>query len=267
MLYKLEATRHDMNLISMSNMMFSICSFLVIFSLISNVHGSVVKNTTCSESTALNSTLIQAVLDAHNLHRCQAGDAADMIKLVWSDRVASIAQDHANLCTTSLVHSQCDSNGGMAKNTYTLINWPAVSTADVSMMVRSWASGSQYYDSTTGNYTDVNYRGMGLQYKQLMWASSSEIGCGMSERDFGGALFGPDRKFVCYYNPGGNVVGSQKPYWQGTPCSKYNQHSGLLRLKRDLTRLFARGSANRNAVLDQRMYPLVLLLITFIKHF
>ena len=87
--------------------MSSICCVFVIFSVISNVHGSVVKREACSESTQLTPALIHAALDAHNHHRSQAGDgdAANMVKLVWSDQMASWAQDRANQCQVS-GHSQ-----------------------------------------------------------------------------------------------------------------------------------------------------------------
>ena len=166
----------------MNNMMSSICAFLVVFCVIANVHGSVVKRTTCDETTALNSTLKRAFLDDHNRHGSQA-------TLEWSDSVASIAQNYANLCTT-IGHSQCDAKGEMGQNLAIRINWPDVSTADVSRIVQQWADNNE----------------------PLKWASSSEVGCGMSGCAFGGSVFGPDRMIVCYYNWGGNVAGSHNPY-------------------------------------------------------
>ena len=76
--------------ISMSNMMYWICNFLVIFNVISNVHGT---------HTELQATRTRVALDAHNLHRRQVY-ATDMRKLVWSDELASKAQNYANLCNT-----------------------------------------------------------------------------------------------------------------------------------------------------------------------
>ena len=224
-----------MNLNSMSNIMSSICSFLVIFCVISNVHGSVVKRTTCSESTTLNSTHIQAVLDAHNLYRSQAGDAADMIKLVWSDWLASIAQDDANLCNET-GHSQCDPNKEMARNYHYLSSWPNVNATDLSWNVEDWHNyGLRFYNSTTGYAIYEHYNEYAWDYKRLMWASSSEIGCGMSTCDLP-SVFGHKAHgmFVCYYNPAGNFTSSQKPYRQGTPCSQCKQHPGSWRCKNNL---------------------------------
>ena len=204
-------------------MMSSICSFLVIFSVISNVHGSVVKRATCNESTALNSTLKQAVLDAVNLRRSQVSDAADMLKLVWSDRVASIAQNNANVCMAS--EDQCDYLGLTPKNVYLWSNSQTISTDDISDAVRSWATGSQYYNSTSGHCPDNSERWNQCQtYKKLVFASSQEIGCGMSACSVRG---GPVRLFICYYNPAGFLwIPNQIVYWQGTPCSKCNERTG-----------------------------------------
>ena len=207
---------------SMSNMMSSICSLLVIFSVISNVHCSVVKRTTCSASTALDTTLIQAVLDAHNNVRSQAGDAADMLKLLWSDRVASVAQHWANQCTV-LPHNECDPNGEMAQNFIFFSDWSALSTDDISLVMGYWDDGKSHYNSTTGTCPFDNFNNCRV-YKRMVWASTSEIGCGMNVCPHRGALPDgvtaiPDRTvFVCYYNPGGNIADSA--YQKGTPCSK-----------------------------------------------
>ena len=218
-------------------MMSSICRFLVIFSVISNVHSNVfisspwvnVERRACSESITLNSTLIQAVLVAHNLHRSQAGDAADMLKLVWSDQVASIAQHAANRCSDN-PNSLCDYNGLTTYNQYLFSNFETFSATDMTSMVGFWANGSRYYNSTTGNCTENDPGKSECQeYKRLMWASSSEIGCGMSE-----CFLGSFKSVVCYYKPGGTVTGSQKPYQQGTPCSKCNERSGSWHCQNDL---------------------------------
>ena len=199
-----------MNLMSISNMMSSICSFLVIFSVISNVYGSVVKRTTCSVSTALNSTVIQAVLDAHNNVRSQAGDAADMLKVVFSDRVASVAQHWANQCT-ALPHNECDPNGEMAANFYSFDDRSTLSTDDIAQVMGLWAHAKDRYSSTRGTCRYITSYSC-QQYKRMVWASTSEIGCGMNACNNLGV------EFVCYYNPGGNIADSA--YQTGTPCSK-----------------------------------------------
>ena len=206
--------------------MSGICSFLVIFSVIYNVHASVAA---CSESTALTSAQIQVALDAHNLHRSQAGDVADMKKLVWSDQIAAKAQDYANRCTPGVnfntqCYSESNPTGGMIRNSAPKVNSLTFNATDISTKVQLWARWKMFYNSTTGGCRDFFSTHNGHEYKRLMWAEASEIGCGLSSCDQPSDLFYvPTWSFVCYYSPGGNFRGTQKPYQQGTPCSKCNQ--------------------------------------------
>ena len=221
--------------------MSSVCSFLVIFGVTSNVHPGFVGPPlftedlrTCNESTAFTSTLIQAALAAHNLHRRQAGDAADMLKLVWSDQVASIAQNDASQRTLN-PNSQCDYNGLTTNNHYFFDNFETISAADITRMVGYWANASKDYNSTTGDCR--NYVPPGTRcdkYKRLVWASSSELGCGMSKCVEADGPYDSERLVVCYCKPGGNVAGSQKAYQQGTPCSKCSERSGSWRCENNL---------------------------------
>ena len=163
-------------------MMSRVCSFLVIFSVISSVHCAVVKRTSCNEPTALNSTLIQAVVDVHNLYRSQAG-AADMLKLEWSDRVASVAQNYANLCTL-FPNSQCDPDGEMDHNSICVVNYPRpLVPDDILYFVELWVNGSLNYAGNCCSDTHCDFSC--VDYKRVVWASTSEIGCGMNLCDSG----------------------------------------------------------------------------------
>ena len=192
-------------------MMSSICSFLVIFSVISNVQG------VCREPTELTLRQIRAVLKAHNHHRSQADDAADMRKPLWSDEMASLAQHHAHECR-ALGPTVCDPYGDAGHNIYLFNNTEYVSTADISTMVQEWANEKDLYNITTGTCSvtaGCNH------YKQLVWASTSEVGCGIKQCTFVEEhnFFRTYFRFVCYYNPDGNN-GDRKPYRRGLQCSK-----------------------------------------------
>ena len=198
--------------------MSSICNFLAIFCAISYVHGSVVNNTTCNERTELTSAQIQAALDAHNLLRSQVDpNAADMRKLVWSDQMASIAQTYASLCSGLPPTSQCDPNGETGHIFHILNNVPTVRPTDISSMVqktfRTRYNCSEVADGNGWCEDDKWCR----DYKQLIWASTSEVGCGIKRCNPDSPY--PYVLFVCYYNPGGNIWG-KKPYRRGSPCSK-----------------------------------------------
>ena len=204
--------------------MYNISNFLLIFSVISNVHCAIVKREACSESTQLTPAQKQAALDAHNHHRSQAGGtgdaaAANMLKLVWSDRLASWAQNWANQCEIG-GHSQCDASRTTGANQLLLSDTdkPTFNTTDITAVVQQWANEKENY-----NFSFNNCSGTCSHYTQLVWAWTAEVGCGLKRRPYveqsGIRLHGLKWNFVCYYNPAGNTPG-MKPYRQGTTCSK-----------------------------------------------
>ena len=131
--------------------MSSICIVLVIFSVISNVHGVIVKRETCFKSTQLTPEQIQVALDAHNHHRSQAvtgdGNASNMVKLVWSDRLASWAPDHANQCQRN-GHSQCDMNrtAGVNQRHLSDTDRPTFNSTEITAVVQQWANEKEDYN-------------------------------------------------------------------------------------------------------------------------
>ena len=240
-----------MNLISMSNMMYSIYILLVIFrvSQCQPVAGP---------STELTRAQIQVAINVHNLIRTNTGDAADMRKLVWNDQMANNAQNYANLCNTdpaSLVASgasggrlinvrretlggtsvsfpavvsspsQCDPSGTFyySEEFSILSNFPTVRNTDITAMVREWASEKEDYNIVTGT---CSVAGGCSNYTQLVWASTSEVGCGIkrcSINNTSPTSFEVMWLFVCDYNPAGNIA-NQKPYQRGAACSECRGH-------------------------------------------
>ena len=213
--------------------MSSICSFLAILCVISYLHGSVVNSTTCNERTELTSAQIQAALDAHNLQRSQVDpNAADMRKLVWSDEMASKAQTYTSLCSGLPPTSQCDPNGETGHILHFLNDTLTVSPTDISSMVRNkFNTRHDCVEHEDGNEWSKDNRWC-RDYKQLVWASTSEVGCGIKRCN-------PDSPypyvfFVCYYNPGGNIWG-QETYRRGSPCSEcHKQGPGPWRCENNL---------------------------------
>ena len=149
----------------MNNMMSNICAFLVVFCVISNVHGSVQRQP-CNKPTMLSSTLIEAFLDAHNDLRSQAG-AADMLKLVWSDRLASLAQCGTEWCQPGWTDCVSESLFNMSLNIGNKGISPHFDITDVPSIMEQWTTHDKFELPTP--------------YNRLMWASSSEIGCGLNE--------------------------------------------------------------------------------------
>ena len=68
--------------------------------------------------------------------------------------------------------------------------------------VSSWASEAADYD-----YASNTCAGVCGHYTQVVWATSTKLGCGVSTCP--GLIYG--HTIVCDYAPGGNISG-QRPY-------------------------------------------------------
>ncbi|TPP65506.1 GLIPR1 protein 1 [Fasciola gigantica] len=79
-----------------------------------------------------------------------------------------------------------------------------------------WFDEHADYDFSSGNCRS----GMCGHYTQLVWASTTHVGCGVRDCGFN-ANFPYGLSIVCNYGPGGNMIG-ELPYEQGTnsDCNK-----------------------------------------------
>jgi hypothetical protein len=131
------------------------------------------------------------LLAANNVYRTNLG----LPPLQWSAPLAANAQLWAvHLAETGqLQHSGPGQNLAMA----------ASGTQSLTQLVNLWGSEQTYFTngavpniSTTGNWQDAGY------YSQLVWRTTTELGCGFAENDGREIL-------VCDYNPPGNVIGKR----------------------------------------------------------
>ena len=208
----------------MTNMMCSVFSLLVIFSA-ATVHSTTivdrstfVERDDCTRSTSLNSAQQQAVLDAHNKWRGEAGngDAANELKVEWDDALASRAQDWAEQCEwRHSLTTECNSKKSVGQN---LAASSVSGTPDVAGLVKLWAEEKQFYTYNSGACSDVC-----SHYTQVAWANTARVGCGMKYCSRIGKLsdiWGSGGwVLACDYSPPGNYY-DEKPYLQGPPCSK-----------------------------------------------
>merc|ERR1711862_925152 len=124
------------------------------------------------------------VLYYHNVYRCMHG----VQLLQWDDSIADSAQTWATQGTCNgLIHS----GGDYGENIYWRI--PAPAPSDLYLGVGEWYN--EIID-TDGGLTSDDCGGNCGHYTQLVWASTSSIGCGTC----GGTM-------VCQYNPSGNFAG------------------------------------------------------------
>ena len=140
---------------------------------------------------AADPSMPEKMLAAHNAARA----AVKTRPLVWSERLAVLAQDWANLQITrqgGLIHQKKSKYG---ENLYESIGGPATPEE----VVKRWTSEAVDFDYKTNHCLAVCGH-----YTQVIWRDTKEVGCGV-------ARHGNREIWVCEYSPPGNYVG-ERPY-------------------------------------------------------
>jgi pathogenesis-related protein 1 len=123
------------------------------------------------------------------------GTWAPLPELTWSVALASSAQIWAN---TLRDQNDCQ----IARNNSTpygeTLAYGSVGYG-ASQAVAQWAEDQSTYTFNT------SYQGEAGTYLQIVWRASSQVGCATTTCETGWHVF------VCYFDPPGNVIGSQ-PY-------------------------------------------------------
>jgi hypothetical protein len=126
--------------------------------------------------------------------------ATNMMRMTWSDSIAVSAQKHANTCPTA--HSGV---AGFGENLSW--GWPTM-TSDAA--VNAWIDEKAFYTYATKGCQPGQ---VCAHFTALMWAETSEVGCGRMNCP---NLFGhaSTDAWVCQYSPAGNYV-NEFPYKSG----------------------------------------------------
>lgn len=144
---------------------------------------------------------LEGITAAHNQIRAAHG----VPPLVWDPALAATAQAWADSCTDNdapiglVDHNPNRSDGHpwyVGENIYGS-GGPALGTDAVAL----WASEEASYD-----YASNTCNGICGHYTQIVWAASTNLGCGISSCP--GLAYG--NTVVCDYGPGGNDGG--RPY-------------------------------------------------------
>ncbi|CAL4125241.1 unnamed protein product [Meganyctiphanes norvegica] len=174
----------------------------------------------------------QLILDLHNTFRAKVArgeehrsphdgvsqpGGSNIKELIWNEELAYIAQKWANQCyfgherrysrraTCSRMYDY------VGQNLYKIIQYGLHSTSKWSLVIHGWynevvntpISIVESFDS------GVTTKKIG-HYTQLVWAETSEIGCGavvystMSHYGYESTTL-----YVCNYGPGGNIIGEE----------------------------------------------------------
>lgn len=144
---------------------------------------------------------LNGMLAAHNKVRAEATPTPNppLTPYVWSEEDAKAAQDWANGC----VYNHNPNNGGRGENIFA-----SAGAATVELVVKAWADEAANYI-----YDTNKCRGVCGHYTQIVWSSTTSVGCGMKACNTGSPFkgFTEWELWVCNYSPPGNYVG-KKPY-------------------------------------------------------
>ncbi|KAJ0963341.1 hypothetical protein J5N97_028463 [Dioscorea zingiberensis] len=124
----------------------------------------------------------------HNLAR----NAVGVGPVMWDESVAAYAREYANkrIGDCRLIHSK----GPYGENLF-WGSWTGFTGVDA---VNAWASEKQYYNYTSNSCRPGQMCG---HYTQIVWRSSTKIGCASLRCNNGGIFI------ICNYKPAGNVIG------------------------------------------------------------
>lgn len=149
----------------------------------------------------------QAVLDHHNIHRANHSAPA----LVWDETLAGYAENTANGCV--FAHDMNQGGGGYGQN---LATW-GTTGAMADLRIKSAAMGitNQWYNDEMVNWGSYGAEnppssqplGDFGHFTQVVWKSSTKVGCATVQCPAGSVLSFPAWYTVCNYNPPGNFGG------------------------------------------------------------
>ncbi|KAM5326497.1 cysteine-rich secretory protein 3-like isoform 2-T3 [Glossophaga mutica] len=157
------------------------------------------------------------ILKKHNnLRRAVSPSASNMLKMTWDSKAAANAQKWANVCSHK--HSKQQSRAIGEKNCGENLFMSSSPTL-WSDAIQTWFDEKDDFTYGVGPKDPTAVIG---HYTQLVWYSSSLIGCGIA--------YCPNQRrlkyyYVCHYCSAGNVISRKyTPYLQGTPCASCPNH-------------------------------------------
>ncbi|ERE78281.1 C-type lectin domain family 18 member A-like protein [Cricetulus griseus] len=156
------------------------------------------------------------ILSLHNRLRSQVQPpAANMQRMDWSESLAQIAQARAALCNTSVTPNLASAPRHTPQVGWNVQLLPKGSASFVEVVNLWFAEGLQYRHGDAECAPNATC----THYTQLVWATSSQLGCGKHLCSVDQAAM---EAFVCAYSPGGNWDLNGKtiaPYKKGSWCS------------------------------------------------
>jgi pathogenesis-related protein 1 len=162
-----------------------------------------------------NQNLESSILDVHNSERADVGVAP----LTWSNSLADGAQTWAQQIATTGIFDHDPVHTGLyctgpcyGENIAGFFNDVSEPNGGQS----KWAAEKSDYDGATNTCTPVSPSVTCGHYTQMVWQTTTEVGCGTAPPGAGGL---PYSILVCRYSPPGNDP-NQLPYTAAAPPSQ-----------------------------------------------
>ncbi|XP_041737260.1 cysteine-rich secretory protein LCCL domain-containing 1-like [Coregonus clupeaformis] len=170
---------------------------------------------------AITDTDMTAILDLHNKLRGQVyPPASNMEYMVWDTELERTAEEWAETCLWD--HGPASLLPQIGQNLGAHWGWPRPPTSHVQAWYDEVGDYSFPYPQECNPYCPFRCSGpVCTHYTQLVWATSSRIGCAINmcyNMNVWGHIWAKAVYLVCNYSPKGNWWG-HAPYKHGTPCS------------------------------------------------
>uniref|UniRef100_A0AAR2L7I2 SCP domain-containing protein n=1 Tax=Pygocentrus nattereri TaxID=42514 RepID=A0AAR2L7I2_PYGNA len=170
---------------------------------------------------AISSSDMQAILDLHNKLRAQVyPPASNMEYMVWDTELERTAEEWAETCLWE--HGPAGLLPQIGQNLG--VHWGRYRppTSHVQAWYDEVKDYSFPYPQECNPHCPFTCTGpVCTHYTQLVWATSSRIGCAINvcyDMNVWGQIWAKAVYLVCNYSPKGNWWG-HAPYKHGTPCS------------------------------------------------
>ncbi|KAM7540499.1 hypothetical protein Aperf_G00000031439 [Anoplocephala perfoliata] len=149
---------------------------------------------------------LKQVLELHNKYRREVAQGrvagqppSDKIRdLKWNDELARMAQAHSDKCGFN--HNSYDER---ATQTFKYVGQNFAVFSSIKEGVDKWFEEHKDYD-----YNANSCRGVCGHYTQMVWADTTDLGCGATKCNYQGHMM---YYLICHYGPTGNF-NNQRPY-------------------------------------------------------
>ncbi|XP_052777670.1 uncharacterized protein LOC128214985 [Mya arenaria] len=147
------------------------------------------------------------LVNKHNEYRKKQG-ATNMNKLVWSDKLANLAEKWVSRCNFEHENKGFGENLAFSTKTDDVVN--------IDEAMQNWYDEIKDY-----NYAGKKCTPMSCHYTQLVWSQTREVGCAIKKCPSmsGMGQHVKDAWYIgCWYDPKGNDM-AEFPYLSGAACS------------------------------------------------